>query len=163
MRFHDNFRFAFVAILLCALVGCVSMPGRRSAYSSGTAKDAASLEVANLLRFEDIPVPYVFKIHPEESFAFQNDFSRVGLLRYTGKHSPDELVKFFKEQMPLYRWEMVNIIEFGRRVLNFEKNGQNCIVMVERASSKTSLIIAVAPKSSSKGASALMKPLKKSE
>ncbi|MBN1793825.1 MAG: hypothetical protein JW844_02545 [Candidatus Omnitrophica bacterium] len=159
MRYVLSLRPISVLLILCFLSGCASLPGRRS---SSAKDDVRALEVASFLRFDDIPVPYGFKIQPEESFAFQNDFSRVGLLRYTGKTSADSLVLFYKEQMPLYNWRMVNIIEFGRRVLNFEKEDQNCIVMIESGKTKTGLILAIAPKATIR-ASSIIKPLKKGE
>lgn len=108
------------------------------------------LEVAATLRFDDIPVPAGFRIDQFGSFAFQTEYSRVGLLKYKGSAKPDKVVAFYKDQMPLYGWALINIIEYGKRIINFEKEGQSCIVTIEPTRTKTILTIATAPKSKAK-------------
>ena len=108
--------------------------------------EAVPLEVSGVLRFDDIPVPYGFQILQEDSFTFENERARVGLLKYRGKSSPDQVVAFYREQMPLYNWEMLNVIEFGQRLLNFEKDEQTCIITVNPERSKMLVTIAISPK-----------------
>lgn len=106
-----------------------------------------TLEPAALLKFPDIPIPSTFKFIPEESYAFESSGFRAGLLKYHGKSAGDQVVSFFKEQMPMYNWHVVNIVEYGRRQLNFEKDQETCLVIVEVKGKKTDILISVAPKS----------------
>ncbi|MDP8229942.1 MAG: hypothetical protein P9L93_02435 [Candidatus Gorgyraea atricola] len=128
---------------LIVLSGCTTMSGSSSYSSSGD----TSLDVAAMLRLEDVPVPTGFKVLNAESFAFQNDVTRVALLKYTGSKTADQVVAFYKQQMPMYNWNPINIIEYERRMLNYEKSGESCIVTIEGKGRKSTLIIAISPKS----------------
>ena len=132
-------------LLFAILSGCTTMSGSQS-YGSGSTV-AGSLDVASLLRFNDIPVPSGFKILDTESFAFQNDLTRVALLKYIGSRNADLSVAFYKEQMPLYNWNTINIIEYERRILNYEKDSESCIVTIEAKGRKSIVTIAISPKS----------------
>lgn len=121
------------------------MPGSRS-YNKGTTANVA-LDVASILRFEDIPVPSGYKIIEQESFAFQNDETRVALLKYSGSNIADQVVGFYKEQMPVYNWSPINIIEYERKILNYEKESESCIVTIEALGRKSIVTIAISPKS----------------
>jgi hypothetical protein len=124
------------------LSGCATM------YNDGYGKsEPKPLNVATLLRFNDIPVPAGFMVFDKESFAFQNDSARVALLKYIGPKSQDQVVQFFKEQMPTYNWNPINIIEYERRILNYEKGTETCIVTIEPRGGKSIVIIAISPRS----------------
>ena len=133
-------------ILSVLLSGCASMKGMFKGRSS-TAGVSQPPEVSAILKFDDIPVPDGFKFIASESCAFQTQDIRVGLLKYEGRSDPDMIVQFYKEQMPLYNWKVVNIIEYGKRLLNFEKDGQSAVVTIESRGSKTVITIAVTPRS----------------
>jgi len=133
-------------VLSVFISGCSTLSGGRSSKSNDFERQ---LEVSTLLKFDDIPVPSGFKFIASESFAFQTDEIRVGLLRYTGRISPEETVVFFKEQMPLYNWKPINFIEYERRILNFEKDEQSAVITIDGKGASSSLVIAVSPRSES--------------
>ena len=135
--------FAFILIAAFVLSGCITTSGR----SSKITNMSKGLEVSALLKFDDIPVPNGFNFMAVDSFAFQTKNVRVGLLKYEGRANPDEVVQFYKEQMPLYNWKTVNIIEYERRILNFEKDGQSAVITIDGKGNKSSLVIAVSPRS----------------
>ncbi|MDP8216961.1 MAG: hypothetical protein P9L98_06595 [Candidatus Kaelpia imicola] len=135
-----------IIVLSVFTAGCSTISGRRGSHSSDFEKQ---LEVSTLLKFDDIPVPSSFKFIAAESFAFQTDEVRVGLLKYTGRVSPEETVVFYKEQMPLYNWKPINFIEYERRILNFEKDEQSVVITIDGKGSSSSLVIAVSPRSES--------------
>ncbi|MBU1061876.1 MAG: hypothetical protein KJ952_04060 [Candidatus Omnitrophica bacterium] len=132
-------------LITILLSGCETI-SKGHTYGSGSTA-ASSLDVASLLRFNDVPVPAGFKILDAESFAFQNDATRVALLKYLGSRNADQTVSFYKEQMPLYKWSPINIIEYERRMLNYEKESESCIVTIESHGRKSIVIIAISPKS----------------
>jgi len=120
--------------------------------TSGTVTDndikaTKALDVSTALKFVDIPVPSGFKMITAQSFTFENDVLRVGILNYKGRSSGDQVVNFFKNQMPLYNWRFTNMLEYGRRILNFEREDQNCIIVIEPQGMSTFVTITVAPKS----------------
>lgn len=132
-------------LILLLISGCATTYKDRS-YDKDSSRDA-TLDVASLLRFDDVPVPTGFKILDSESFAFQNDATRVGLLKYAGSRHVDQVVWFYKEQMPIYKWNPINIIEYERRILNYEKGSESCIVTIESKGRKSIITIAISPKS----------------
>ncbi|MHC4124426.1 MAG: hypothetical protein ACYSSI_12695 [Planctomycetota bacterium] len=133
----------FLVLLLVS--GCATT--YESRLYDGESSSDVSLDVALALRFNDVPVPAGFKILDKESFAFQNDVTRVALLKYIGAKGADQTVLFYKEQMPLYNWKPINIIEYERRILNYERDSESCIVTVESQGRKCIVTIGISPKS----------------
>ena len=139
-----------IAILTTCLALLFLMSGCATMYDDGYGKSSTeqkALDVSTLLRFNDVPVPAGYKVLNSESFAFQNDAIRVALLKYVGSRTQDQVVLFYKEQMPTYNWSPINIIEYERRMLNYEKGSESCIITVESKGRKSIVIIAISPKS----------------
>ena len=142
-----NGKIAVPVILVLTLItisGCATPAQRGSAAGSEIEKNLA---VASTLRFDDVPVPVGFASIPTESFIYQTENIRAGLLRYEGKSSAEAVMQFYKEQMPVYNWQSINIIEFEKKQLSFEKTGQSCIVIIEGLKGKTIITISIGPKS----------------
>lgn len=126
------------ALLTAGLTGCKTI----SADSR--------LEPQAILKFSDLPIPVGLKPLPQVSYAFENAGSRVAVLKYQGRANIDQLINFFKEQMPMYNWSLVNIIEYGQRLLNFEKDDQTCIITIQVAgfwNEEALVTISLGPKS----------------
>ncbi|NQT90298.1 MAG: hypothetical protein HQ558_03495 [Candidatus Omnitrophica bacterium] len=136
-----------VIVLAVLVAGCATGgSSTRSSRRSISSESAKTLDVAMRLKFEDVPVPSGFKPVVKESFTFQNEVLRVGILKYVGRASATEVVKFYKDQMPLYNWRFLNMLEYDRRIMNFDREDQTCIVVVEPAKMSTYITITVAPK-----------------
>lgn len=139
------------ALILFSLIGCATS-STSAPSSSGTAQGVSKpLNVAPILRFEDVPVPAGFKMLHNESFSFENKQYRLGILKYVGRSDADDVSKFYKDQMPLYNWNLLNIMEYGRKTLNYEKADETCIITVEFSMTKTLITISVAPKTTGTG------------
>ncbi|OIO32875.1 MAG: hypothetical protein AUJ70_04420 [Candidatus Omnitrophica bacterium CG1_02_40_15] len=132
-------------LLLVLIAGCATFPQSESAGNAG--KNKVSLSVASLLKFEDIPVPSGFKLLDKESFAFQNDKSRVALLKYYGGQNAEKVLEFYKAQMASFNWSLVNIIEYDRKVLNYENSEESCIITIQPQGGKSMVTVALSPKS----------------
>lgn len=132
--------------LLCFMLlfgGCASMSDKEDLSS----KNAALLEPSSQLKFSDLPVPAGFKLLPKESYTFQSSGMRAGVLKYKGKASPDRVVSFYREQMPMYSWNLLNVMEYGDRILNFERENETCIVNLSPKGSSVIITASVGPKS----------------
>jgi hypothetical protein len=137
----SKFRYviAFV-VFMSAITGCASM--------TRSAADKA-LEPAHTLRFSDVPVPAGFNLMPQQSYSFENEGIRVAFLKYSGRGTLDQALNFYKEQMPLSKWNLLNISEFGIRLLNFERDGETCIITMEKLPMGGTIIsMSIGPKSS---------------
>lgn len=136
-----------VFLFLCFSVFLVSGCATVSANKDKPLSDSANLlEPQVMLKFVDVPVPVGFKFLPQESYSFESTGVRVGLLKYQGKADPDSVVNFYKEQMGIYEWNLVNAIEYGERLLNFERENETCIISLSPKGSSVTVIISLGPK-----------------
>ncbi len=135
--------FASCCILTTILIGCSTLSDNSDPKSS----NPGVLEPQAILKFSDVPVPVGLKSLPAQSYSFESSGVRVGVLKYQGKTNPDQLVNFYKEQMAMYNWNLVNIVEYGQRLMNFERENETCIITMEPKGSTIILTISLGPKS----------------
>lgn len=131
---------------LTVLNGCSSVPSRRVTDTGEIITVEKPLGVATVLRFEDVPLPAGFNTIKEQSFIYQDASLRVGLLRYSGWAKANQIVAFFKSQMPLYNWNLINVVEFGDTHMSFVKNDENCTITIESLTAKSLINIVISPK-----------------
>ncbi len=134
---------ATLYILTSALLGCSTLQDSSNTKSG----NLGSLEPQTIMKFSDIPVPVGLKSLPQQSYSFESSGVRVGVLKYQGKNNPDQVVNFYKEQMSMYSWNLVNIVEYGQRILNFERENETCIITLEPKGSTIILTISLGPRS----------------
>lgn len=133
----------FLCICVFILIGC-----RTLTQSESLPKQEALLESSPMLKFSDVPIPVGFKLMPTESYSFESTGFRAGLLKYKGKGNPDSVVNFFKEQMPMYNWCLINTVEYGQRILNFDREQESCIINLLPKGNSITITISIGPKSS---------------
>ena len=126
-------------VFVFGLSGCVSV--QKGPIS------LQSLEPSAALRFSDIPVPSGFKILPKESFILESGGVRAGILKYTGKADAQSVVLFYRNQMPVYNWALLNVLEYGDRMLNFERENESCVITIKSVGVRVELTLSLAPKS----------------
>lgn len=133
-----------VVALFCFIIGlfgCAAVSQR-----DRDTINPALLEPQAIARFSDVPVPVGFKFIPQESYSFETSGVRMGLLRYRGKGNPDLVVNFYREQMEMYNWRLLNVVEYGQRLMNFDRETETCIVNIMPRSGSVEITIAVGPK-----------------
>lgn len=140
-------------ILVIALLGysVIALYGCAGVSKNGpAAKEEVLLEPQAAMKFNDIPAPTGFKFLSEGSYTFETDGVRVGVLKYQGNADIEQVVNFYKAQMPLYNWNLLNAIEYGERLLNFEREQETCIINLSPKGRNISIIISLGPKSGMK-------------
>lgn len=125
------------------IAGCAGLKKGNSSSSSGL------IEPRMMTKFSDIPVPAGFKALPQLSYSFETSGVRIGLLKYQGKADPEQVVNFYKEQMPMNNWRLLNIIEYGERLLNFDREQETCIITLLSKGKNITITIAIGPKAQS--------------
>jgi len=129
-----------IFMLIIFLNGCASFPkGQDSSLPK-------PLEPSTLIKFADIPIPSGFKFLYHNSYSFNTHNVRVAVLKYSGRPDAERVFLFFKEQMPMYGWNLLNTIEYGMRLLNFEKENESCIITIEPKKLSTEFTISLGPK-----------------
>ncbi len=141
MKKHLFFATCYL-LLATFLLGCAGVSKKE-----GMPKEEALLEPQSALRFNDVPAPAGFKFLPEESYTFESAGVRVGVLKYAGKADVEQAVNFYKDQMPLYNWNLLNAIEYGERLLNFEREQETCIINLSPKGRNITITVALGPKS----------------
>lgn len=133
-----NFLFLLTAILIVG--GCAGLDRK------GKDTNPTLLEPQVSLKFSDIPVPAGFKQLSQASYSFESSGMRVGLLKYEGKAQVDQIVNFYKEQMVMYNWNLLNIVEYGERLMNFDRETETCIITLIPRGNNTIITISLGPK-----------------
>lgn len=141
-------------LVVCSVIlagGCATWNrgGVNKTSSEDYGESAVGLLLSESLKFDDVPVPAGFRLNVKNSFAFQNNTIRVGVLTYLGKADPQEIINFYKEQMPLYNWRLLNLIEHETVQILFDKADETCVIILVPGRTNT-LKISVAPKSKGK-------------
>lgn len=136
---------AYVLVFLSILFifGCAGL----SKKDDGLSKNSSLLEPSGIFKFSDVPIPIGFKPLPQNSYSFESSGVRVGVLKYQGKANADQVVNFYKEQMPMYNWALLNVIEYGERLINFERENESCIITLEPKGSTVIITVSLGPKS----------------
>ena len=136
------FKKLFFLSTICFLLTIVLM-------GCSTLSDS-KLEPQAILKFSDVPVPVGLKPLSQTSYSFENAGVRVGVLKYQGRANIDQVINFYKEQMPMFNWNLINIIEYGQRLLNFERENETCIITMQVAgfwNEEVLVTISIGPKS----------------
>ncbi len=135
-----------VLVFLCSCVlvlwGCAGV-----AKKDFPSKEKSLLEPQSMLKFSDIPVPSGFKFLAEESYTFESAGVRVGVLKYQGKANVEQVVSFYKDQMSLYNWNLLNVVEYGERLLNFEREQETCIINLSPKGKNITITVSLGPRS----------------
>ena len=139
---HRKFCFAVLMVSSILLAGCAGV----RAKDSSDLKKAAMLEPAVMQKFSDVPVPSNFKFMEKNSYSFESSGMRVGVLKYHGKADPDQVVSFYKEQMPMYTWTLLNVVEYGDRLMNFDRDNETCIISIMANGNSVDIVASIGPK-----------------
>ncbi len=109
-------------------------------------KTSSLLEPSTIIKFSDVPVPAGFKLLPQGTYSFETSGVRVGVLKYQGKANPDQVISFYKEQMPMYNWNLLNVIEYGDRLMNFERENETCIIALLTKGNSVTITVSLGPR-----------------
>ena len=140
-------KVALLATTAFWLSGCITT-GEKTVSEEDIEVQETGLDASNKFRFDDLPVPAGFRLIEDKSFVFQNNATRVALLKYAGRAKTEELISFYERKMLLYNWHLLNVVQYGKSVLNFERGNQSCIVTIEPKTGKRIITISLSPKGS---------------
>lgn len=136
------FIFGLLGYCVIGLLGCAGLSKKTDSHT----QSPALLEPSSIAKFADVPVPNHFKFLAEDSYSFENTGVRVGFLRYQGKAAAEQLVNFYREQMPMYNWELLNVVEYGDRLMNFDREAETCIITITPKGSAALITLSIGPK-----------------
>jgi len=139
---HELRTTIFFILIVFILTGCETFTKKDKSMGGAT----PALQPQSVVKFADIPVPAGFKFLSEESYSFESGSVRVAVLKYHGKADVEQVINFYKDQMPMYSWNLLNIVEYGQRLMNFDREGETCIVDLEPKGKSVITTISLGPK-----------------
>lgn len=133
---------AMVLLVLSTFIisGCALMNKKEISTSPGL------LEPQSIVKFSDLPVPAGFKLLAQDSYSFESSGVRVAVLKYRGKAKAEQVISFYKEQMPMYNWNLLNIVEYGERMLNFDNDSETCVIRLTPRGNSVTATVSLGPK-----------------
>ncbi len=98
--------------------------------------------------FSDIPVPNGFERNHAKSFVYESGSGTVKVVRffYSCWSDLNDVVTFYQNEMVNKGWNLVNAIKHETTILNYEKEGWLCAVMIKSTLGKASIEIQAGPK-----------------
>ena len=114
-------RLALVGIVVLALTACAQTPKEKGEMAPTPAVT---------YRFEDVPIPRSLEINKDESFIYESQAIKTGILVYGGKAKVADLAHFFKENMGTHGWRLVSNFERNDALLTFNKPGWGCVITI---------------------------------
>ena len=109
-------------VVLATVIGCAQTPEAKRSEMIPTP--------AATYRFEDVPIPRSLGIEKKESFIYESEAIKTGILVYAGKAKVGELAHFFKENMVIHGWRLVSNFERDDALLTFNKPGWGCVITI---------------------------------
>ena len=97
--------------------------------------------------FTDVPIPKGFDKDKSKSFVYETNNIKVGRLFFSGGSNPKLTVEFYRNEMINHGWALVSFFEANKdSILNYEKKGWTCTVIVRPASfSRSDVEIQIGP------------------
>ena len=98
--------------------------------------------------FSDIPVPNGFERDHSKSFIYESGSGsvKVGRFFYSGWGYLGETVDFYQNEMVNKGWRLVNSMKHETTILNYEKDGWVCALIIHSVLGKAFVEIQAGPK-----------------
>jgi hypothetical protein len=124
------FCLGVIFISLVGIYGCSLFSSRNTSDrpSEGKSDVQQTIVIPDSFRFEDIPVPPGMTLDRKESFIYETNAIKTGLLIYEGKGEMENLASFYKQQMPKFQWRLLSKFQHHSIMLTFTKEGWACVI-----------------------------------
>ena len=136
-KVQQRFILAVMGVVLIGLgAGCAPTASTEPLDSqvAGAPADQAPLAAHKITAVSDLPVPAKMKIKKGESYSYEGAGSRTIDYTYTGRVDIRRVHRFYREQMPLNRWQLLTDNDIrGVYWLTFQKNRELCTVIIRKS------------------------------
>tara|TARA_B100000959_G_scaffold96619_1_gene102372 strand:- start:5990 stop:6448 length:459 start_codon:yes stop_codon:yes gene_type:complete len=98
--------------------------------------------------FTDVSVPGGFEKDQSKSFVYESGSGsvKVGRLFFKGSSNMEDTVEFFQDEMTNHGWTLVNSMTHGGKILNYQKEGSVCTVIIQSSMLGSRVEIQIGPK-----------------
>ena len=123
-------------VLLSVVVGCTPTVSTDplEGQVAGAPAEKAPLAGHKITAVPDLPVPACMKIKTSLSHSYEGAGTRYVDYTYDGLVDIRRVHRFYREQMPLNRWQMLSdYYDRGVYWLTFQKNRELCTVIIRKS------------------------------
>lgn len=99
--------------------------------------------------FTDIPIPEEFDRDQSKTFVYESGDKniKVGRLFFSGSGNLEEIVDFYQNEMINHQWTPgVSFLANNGKILNYQKTGWDCTVIIQSGWLGSSIEIQIGPK-----------------
>ena len=99
--------------------------------------------------FTDIPIPMGFDRDQSKSFVFESESKniKVGRIFFSGSSNLEETIEFYQNEMINHKWTPgVSFLANNGKVLNYQKKGWDCTVIIQSGWLGSDIEIQIGPK-----------------
>jgi len=135
-----------------ALAACLSLviASGCSLLSAGNEDSANTTEelMSSAYPFTDLPVHSSFTLDRSRSFIYESGSGslKVGRLYYSAWNDAQEVVDYYQHVMGSHGWKLINSMEHDGVILNYEKEGWVCTLIIKEYLFQTHIEVQIGPK-----------------
>lgn len=138
-----------VTLALVSLAACTSLhsdsgeePVQASSGSSQAEIQTETFEDANYYYdFADILVPRELAFQADESYVFDTNAFKSGVMIFTGRVNNADLVNFFIQAMTKDGWTLVTSLKAEKSILIFDKFNKGASIQIQSGGFKSRVVI----------------------
>ena len=121
-----------LGVMMLAMVSC-----------AGSGKLAETMSVRHY-QAPDVPVPANFTLSHKDSYAYVTNNIRTTSIKYEGSDRTDNLVEFYRHQMPTFGWmEKMTQPAEHMQTITFVKGKEKCDIVIEQLPTETDILIKI--------------------
>ncbi len=160
----QRLKFLAVALALLSFAACSSLntdsgdaqPAPAAAASDGSSQAEIRTETFEdpnyYYDFGDILVPRELSFQADESYVFDTNSFKSGVMIFTGRVNNADLVNFFIKSMAKDGWNLVTSLKAEKSILIFDKYNKSASVQIQNGFKSRVVIVAVEAKGGPGGA-----------
>lgn len=122
-------RWSLAALIISAIAVLV-LSGCESFNFGQTREEAPGPPPSSYLDFEDVQIPGGLKLVREQSFVYENNNLRAGVLALKGDGPVVAVLNHFQTRMPADGWEQLSSFKYHKNILIYTKPDKVCLVIV---------------------------------
>lgn len=139
---------SFTIVMALTVMGPGFLGCAPKAYSPNSGGDGKSPPPPIALQFASIPLPDGVVLNRDKTFIYESGSGtvKVGRLSFSLWNRADEVVEYFRNEMPGRGWQSIRIVEHDITIMLYEMENDICTIIVEPGLGKTKIEIQIGPK-----------------
>jgi len=141
-------RVSLIIIMALTVMGSGILGCSKKSYSPNSGGEGKPPPPPIALQFASIPLPDKVELDRDKTFIYESGSGavKVGRLSFSLWNRADEVVEFFRNEMPGRGWQSIRIIEHEVTIMLYEMENDVCTIIVEPSLGKTKIEIQIGPK-----------------